>query len=384
MPLREILRVLYAPRKAFEEIIQNPRYISPITVMILFIVANVVSTYPIFVRTYVEKTFPELKDEWTEDVSLWRTIDGAIPTVNYADRIVGDIYGNGSIEFTAKDASEISIHLEGIGSINCSSQNGYSKLYLRVKWIKPNTPPKSVSIYLFSAALSNYFYRDLTESFSNVTVNVWNNLTLPLADEEWLHVGDADWSNITGLRIVLSWPEKSDITVLVDGLFFGGIYKPYVENVVSYLASYASFSFMQFVIRWVFLGGIIHIMSKAFKANTAWRVTLVLVGCALITIVIQAVVNTVAFSITFPIIKYPIEFVGGVKGEGERAYAKILEETRLVNEIYGYVQIATVLWTVVLCGIAVRSSTGFSWGKSLLISVVAYFAATIIEGFLGV
>ncbi|MCS7115030.1 MAG: hypothetical protein RMJ15_01595 [Nitrososphaerota archaeon] len=384
MPLREILKVLYAPHKAFKEIIQNPRYSSPITVMILFIAASVASTYPILVRTYVEITFPALKDEWTENEALWRTLNGALPAVNYTDYIVGDFYGNRSIEFTAKDASEISIHLDSIGPVNCSSQDGYSKLYLRIKWISPNTPPKNVSAYLFSATLLDYFYRDLTESFSNVTANVWNNLTLPLADEKWVRVGNADWSGITGLRLVLNWLEKTDITVLVDGLFFGGVYKPYVESIIPYLASYASFSFMQFVIRWVFLGGIIHIMSKAFKANTIWRVTLILVGCALMTIVIQALINTVTFSITFPTVRYPFEFLSGVKGESEAAYAKILEETWLVNQIYGYVQVAIIIWTVALCSIAVRLTTGFSWSKSLLITVVAYFAATIAQNFLGI
>ncbi|MEM2937332.1 MAG: hypothetical protein QXJ63_02145 [Candidatus Bathyarchaeia archaeon] len=384
MSVREILKVLYAPHKAFKEIIQNPRYIIPIVVMILFVVANVASTYPILVRTYVEETFPTSRDEWTENAALWRTLDGGPPTANYIDYIEGKIYGNRSIEFTVKDGAEISIQLDNIGPINCSSQGGYSKLYLRVKWIGPNIPPENVSVYLFSTTLSDYFYRGLTESFSNATVNVWNNLTLPLADEKWSRVGAADWANITGLGMVLNWPEKFDITVLVDGLFFGGVYKPYAESVITYLASYAAFSFMQFIIRWVFLGGIIYIMTKAFKANTIWRVTLIIVGCALITTVIQALINTVAFSTTLPTIKYPFEFMGGVKGESEAAYVKILEETWLVNQIYGYVHVAIIIWTVALCGIAVRLTTEFSWSKSLLIAVIAYFAATIAQNFLGI
>jgi hypothetical protein len=377
-----IFKVIYAPHKAFKEIIQNPTYIGPIVVMSLFIAANIASTYSLLVRTYVEETFPTSKDEWTENATLWRTIDGASLTENYTDRIEGNIYGNRSIQFTVKDSTEISMQLDNIEPINCSSQDGYTKLYLRIKWTSPSAPPKNVSVYLYSTALSNYFYRDLTEKFSNATVNVWNNLTLPLADEKWLLVGAANWANITGLKLVLTWLEKADITVLVDGLFFGGIYKPYAESVTTYLASYAAFSFMQFVVRWVLLGGIIYIISKAFKANILWRVTLILVGFALITMFIQALINTAAFSTTLPTLKYPIEYVGGVKGESEVAYSKILEETWLANQIYSYVQAAIIIWTIALCAVAIRLTAEFSWAKSFLIATVAYFAATTAESLL--
>jgi hypothetical protein len=40
MSMREVFRILYAPHKAFKEIIQNPKYVGPILVMILFIGAS--------------------------------------------------------------------------------------------------------------------------------------------------------------------------------------------------------------------------------------------------------------------------------------------------------------------------------------------------------
>jgi hypothetical protein len=377
----EILKVLYAPQKAFREIIQNPRYIGPIIIMILFVAANAAATYALVSKTYVEKTFPTQKDEWTENVTLWQPVGGVYPTANYADHIGGLIYGNESIEFTVKNSTEISMQLENMGSINCSGQDGYTKLYVRIKCTSPSSAPKNVSIYLYSAAPS-FFYRDLTEKFSTATIGIWDNLTISLADGNWSRVGDADWANITGLKLVFEWSEKSDITVLVDGLFFGGVYVPYAENIAAYLASYSAFSFMQFVIRWVFLAGIIHIMSKAFKANTVWRVTLILIGSALITMFIQALANAAVFSTTLPPIKYSLAYIGGVEGESVTAYNQILEETWLVNQIYSYVQAAIIIWTIALCGLAVRLSTGFSWAKSFLIAAVAYFAATTIESFL--
>ncbi|MGB9854393.1 MAG: hypothetical protein ACPLRY_06275 [Candidatus Bathyarchaeales archaeon] len=382
MSAYEILKVLYAPQKAFREIIQNPRYLMPIIIVILFVAANAAATYALVSKTYVEKTFPAQKDEWTENVTLWQPTGGVYPTANYADYIKGLVYGNKSIEFAVKNSSEVSMQLDNIGPINCSGQDGYKKLYVRIKCTSPNSAPKNVSIYLYSTALSNFFYRDLTENFSSATIGIWNNLTISIADGNWSHIGDADWANITGLNFVFEWSGKSDITILVDGLFFGGVYTPYAENVTAYLASYSAYSFMQFVIRWVFLAGIIHIMSKAFKANIVWRVTLILVGSALITMFIQALVNTAVFSTTLSPIKYSFAYLGGVEGESAVAYNQILEETWLVNQIYSYVQAAIIIWTIALCGLAVRLLTGFSWAKSFLIAAVAYFAATTIESFL--
>jgi hypothetical protein len=63
-----IFKVIYAPHKAFKEIAQNPRYIGPILIMILFIAANVAAAYAFLAKTYVEATVPssENKDLWTE------------------------------------------------------------------------------------------------------------------------------------------------------------------------------------------------------------------------------------------------------------------------------------------------------------------------------
>ncbi|MEM3726353.1 MAG: Yip1 family protein [Candidatus Bathyarchaeia archaeon] len=377
-----IFKVIYAPHKAFKEISQNPKYVGPILIMILFAAANVGSMYTLVSKTLVEETMPTSKqlDEWTENATLWTT-SGLAPTENYTDYIQGSMYGNRSIEFSAINSNEISMQLDNIGPVNCSGSSGYKDLYLRIKWISPDSSPENVAIHMYSSP-SDYFYYNLTENLSNSTVNVWNNLTIPLANQNWTEIGTAaDWGNITGLGLNFTWPEGSNITVLVDGLFFGGVFKPPVENIVSYAVNFSLYTFMQFVVRWVLLGGIIYIMTKAFKANTVWKVILILVGFALITMFVQAVINAATFS-TLSTIRYPFELIGGVKGESENAYNKILEETWLVNQIYGYVQIVVLIWTVVLCALAVRLTTEFSWTKSFLIAAVAYFATTFVEGFL--
>jgi len=382
--LKNIFKVIYAPQKAFKEIIQNPKYIGPILIMILFAAANMGYFYTIVSKTYVEQTLPtaEQLDKWTENATLWTKPLGVDVKDNFVDYINGTYYGNRSIKFSIVNSTQISMQLNDIGPINCSGQDGYKNLHLRIKRTSPDDPPKNATIYLLSATSSDYFYYNLTERFSNSTNKVWNNLTIPLATKSWLNnSADANWGNVTGLKLEFAWHINWNITLLVDGLFFGGIFKSQAENATSYMLNFSIVSFMQFTIRWVFLGGLLYIMTKAFKAKTVWRPLLILVGFALITMFVQAVINVAAFS-TLPRLDYPLEFLGGVKGETENAYNKIMEKTLLVSQISGYIQIAIIFWTIALCAIATRLLTEFSWSKSFLVATVAYFVTTLAQSFL--
>jgi len=382
--LKNIFKVIYAPREAFKEIIQNPKYIGPILIMILFTVANIGYVYTIVSKTYVEQTLPtaEQLDRWTENSTLWTGALGVAVKDNFVDYINGTYYGNRSIEFSIVNGTQIWMQLNDTGSINCSGSDGYKNLYLRIKWTSPEDNPENATIYLSSTTPSDYFYYNLTEEFSNSTSNVWNNLTIPLTTESWLtNSANAKWGNITGLKLEFAWLNNSNITLLVDGLFFGGIFKSQAENATSYMLNFSIVSFMQFTIKWVFLGGLLYIMTKAFKAKTVWRPLLILVGFALITMFIQAIINVATFS-TLPRLDYPLEFLGGVTGETENAYNKIMEKTLLVSQISGYIQIAIIFWTIALCAIATHLLTEFSWSKSFLVATVAYFVTTVAQSFL--
>ncbi|MEM3718711.1 MAG: hypothetical protein QXD45_01615 [Candidatus Bathyarchaeia archaeon] len=370
----------------FKEVIQNPRYTGPILIMLLFVAANSLAAYILAAKTCFEGTFPQKEGEgWTENPTLWTASVNNSPFTNSpvkenrTDYIRGGSYGNKSIEFQAENCTSISfkVDLEGV---NCSSLGGYEKLYLRVKLVSPDEPPEKVFLNMYSTYPSNGFSQDLTLKFLNTTSKFWNNLTLNLANPDWRSFG-GDWSNITCLTLEFTWKKPSKVWILLDGLFFGGIFRSYMENFASYIANYAAYAFMQFIIRWVMLGGFMYIMSKAFKAQTVWRVVLVLAGSALITMFIHALINAAAFS-TLPKITYPFELTGGVPGEGGEAYNRILEETSLVNQVYSYTSIAIMLWTVLLCAVALRLATGFSWTTTLLIAIVANFLTSFIERFL--
>jgi hypothetical protein len=381
--LKNILKVIYAPRKAFNEIAQNPKYIGPILIMVLFTVANMGFMYTLISKTYAEQTLPtaEQLDRWTENSTLWTGASGVAVKNNFVDCINGTYYGNRSIEFSIFNSKQISMQLDDIESINCSGQDGYKSLYLRIKRTSPEDTPENVTVYLFSATSSDYFYYNLTEKFSNSARNVWNNLTIQLESPIWNNSANANWGDIRGLKLEFAWLNDSNITLLVDGLFFGGIFKSPVENLTNYMINFSIVSVMEFVIKWVFLGGLLYIMTKAFKAKTVWRPLIILAGFALITMFVQAIINTAVFS-TLPTLYYRLDFLGGVKGESENAYNEILNNTWLVSQINGYIQIAVHFWTIALCAIATHLLAEFPWSKSVLIATAAYFVTIMAQSFI--
>lgn len=393
----DIFKVIYAPQKAFREIAQNPRYIGPILVMILFIVGNMAFTYMLMSKTYIEQTLPsgsfEKSDEWTENATLWMTthMPGIDITENQADYVNSTpeiipiyltiYYGNKSIQFAVNESATVWMQLDNIGPADCS-EAGYSNLSLRIKSLNPNENPENATIRLYSTA-TDYFSYDFTDKL-NFTGTDWNNVSIPLGPlkaQEWQSSGNANWSNINSLKLEFTWSAPKNITLLVDGLFFHGAFSSPSAYVSEFLLTYSTTSFMQFTINWVVLGGLIYIMSKAFRGKTVWRTSLILVGFALITLFVQSLIYLATFAGS-PTMYYSFEVLGKVAGESEKAYANLMADTWIFSTIYQYASIAIAVWTIVLCAIITRVANEFSWSKSALIAVVAYYATTIIMNFL--
>lgn len=373
-----MLKVIYAPNKVFKEIREKPKMIGPILILLLFIAANVGFAYDVLSKTYIEQTLPqgEKLDAWTENATLWTPISQVAISENFDDFINGSYYGNRSIEFSAVDSLQISTELNNIEPVNCSGPDGYKNLSIRVKLISPTTTPANVSIYLYSSTPADYFLYNLTEALASSTVDVWNNLTIPLGNENWTSSSTGtNWGNIAGMRADFVWPEKSNITILVDGLFFRGVFKtPLDTAATAYMFNYASSSSLQFVVQWVILGGLIYIMIRGFGTKTSLRLVLVLIGFALMALLIQAVVNAAVFS-NLPRLNYTLEYIGGVRGESDIAYNSIWERVAIFSNISSYLRIIIYVWIVGLCAFATRSMSEYSWPKTLLIAGVAFLGS---------
>ena len=382
MTLRQILKTLYAPHKAFKEIIQNPSYLGPLLIMVMLVVANVAFTYAATSKTYVELSIPtgENLDEWTENSTLWIS-NAAISESN--DSITGGYFGNASIAFSVIDVTQAWAELDNIGPVNCSSPDEYTQLSFRAKWTNPQTEPAHMTIKLFSNSSSEYFSYSPTVASLNLTYITWNNLTIPLNTSDWSSSNSsADWEKITGLRLEFDWTENSNITLLVDGLFFHGPFSSLFENAGSlYLVNYAILGFMQFIVTWVILSGLTYILTKAFGGKLVWKPLLILIGFALITMFVQALVNAIAYA-SLPNMHYPFELLVGVEGEAQAVVDSINSQTWIVAYVQRFMQIAVWIWTIALTTLAVRLLAAISWFKSAAVAAIAYFITLLVESFI--
>lgn len=383
MPLKQILKTLYAPNKAFKEIIENPKYLGPLLIMVLVIAANVAFVYVAASKTYIEHSMPtgEKRDEWTENSTLWVS-NGA--RSESSDCINGSYFGDRSIEFLVTDAAQVWAELDNIGPVNCSNPDGYTQLSLRTKWTSPETKPAHMTITLYSNSTSNYFSYDPPMDSLNLTQGIWNNLTVQLDTPAWTRSGNSsDWGNITGFKLELTWNSNSSITLLVDGLFFfQGSFTSLFENAGSfYMINYGVTGFMQFVVTWVLLSGLAYLLTRALGGKLVWKPLLVLIGFALITMFVQTVINTVAYA-SLPNIHYPFGLLVGVQGEEQAAADTINAQTWVVANVQRFMQIAVWIWIIALTALAVRLLAAISWFKCAAIGAIAYFVAILVESFI--
>jgi len=379
-----IFEVLYAPRKALKEVVQNPRYIGPILVMVLFIIANLGFGYALLSKTYLDQTMPDASadlDKWTENASYWNS-SGTVAN-NTQNYISGIYYGNKSIQFSLNDSSQIWMKLNIPDSLNCSGAEGYKNLTFRVKIVEPADRPSNVSIYLFSSTKQDNFYQNITDKINSTSI--WNNITLPLG-QKWTPSGNADWSNITSLKLEFTWPSESNITLLIDGLFFHGLYKSGMEVSSGLLVSLGNpyspiNAFMQFTIQWVLLGGVLYLIPKIFGFKTVWKPMLVAAGFILMAYFIRMVVFAGVYMAS-PEVHYSLAYLGGVPGEWEEAYAQILQTTSLYYQALWYFDKLVWAWAIVLCAITIRLISEMSWVKSFIASTSAYLLYVILLFFL--
>ena len=387
MPVSDIIKVIYAPQKVFKEIVQNPKYLAPALVLILFVAAQLGASYAVLSKSYIEQSQPTGQkggDIWTENATFWTANTGVAITNNYTDFINGTYYGNSSIQFNDSNITQILAKIVNLGqTINCGA-NGFQNLSLRVNLVTPEAKPENVSLFLYSLSSSNFYY-DLTDAFSNSTANVWNNITVPVGHGNWVSSSSsANWENITGLEIDFTWANNSNITLRIDGLFFRGLYKtPLETDAFSYLSSATLSAFTTFVLRWLVLTGLIYVLIKVFKGTVTWKPIMVAVGIALIVTAIQAVITIGIAEATLPNIYYPFEYFAGVSGETAVAFQNFSNTVALFNSVANYMQIAIYVWTFALDAIIVRALTAYTWGRTIVVSAASLLLTIIIGLFLG-
>jgi len=391
----DVLKVLYAPHKVFKQIIQNPKYWGPILILLLFAGAETGLFFAQYSKMYYEETNPALGQltAWTDNPTLWTaTPTGAAITANTADIMNTTFYGNNTLQFELSNSNSITMTLSDFnGSVNCGP-NGFKEFYMQIKVVEPATSPSSGTLQLFSSDGTNFFQYDLASTISNAS-STWNNYTIPVGTGNWQSTGNPDWSNLKSLKLSLSFPGTSNMTLRIGGLFFRGLYQTPIEKggAAGFLANALFTGLFFFIVQWLAFAAVFYLMIKLMKGPVTWKPMFISMAFALVAMVVETLI-VLAATLTLPSqIHYPFEFaiayvptypaqiVASFSTASQTIYnSVIVPQFATYLTIQAIVTIATYAWISIIGAFIIRAITEFTWAKSVLTSAASVVLTYII------
>ncbi len=380
--LGDLAKVLYAPHKAFKQIIQNPKYWGAILVLVLFVAAQAAFQYSYYSKVYFEETNPDINSLgiWTLNSTMWTS--QAVITNNTGDFLnsTNYLYGLSSLQFDQVNSSSLSMRLNNIGTVDCGP-NGYKNFSMRAKIVNPTAVPQSVNLTMYSSSDANYFRNDITSMFAASSSTTWNNLTIPVGSgaSGWQSTGSPNWESITYISMDFGFADNSSITVRLEGVFFRGIFQTAIESDgMGFLFYVLQLVFTQFLFEWLILSALFFIIIKVLKGTITWKPLFIAVGFALIVMVVQALIS-IAATPTLPPVHLPVELIVSVPVEAVTLANALTPLMATFNTISSAVQLAAWVWLGALGAFVVRAlMPEFSWGKCIAASSGALVVTIIL------
>ena len=441
--IKDVFGVIYAPQKTFKKIAKDPKYLAVIVIIGLFVAFQASYYYSYYLKVSYEQTMPPVDqlDAFTAPIITNTVIDTLFPPqvdkpwstpqkasilINTDDFINQTYYGNNSLQFILNNANSLTATLEQFGyTANCEPDNGFTVLTMSIKQgaLDAAFPTKAIITLYTENSTSNYFTLDITSMLTH-NYNEWNNLTIPVGTSEWQSTGAPNWSEITGLQLALTYPESSNINILLQGIFFRGQYLSPVSalGVGAFLGNVIFVVILQIAFQWLILAAITYIFIKSAKANNViWRPLFITIGFTLMALVMIAVFALLTTTIALPNVYYPYDFppygsitypdfiINAASPTSQIAYESIVATTTTYTTITTALNILIYVFQVVLVTFAIKAVSGisyvkytitldaenpqqqevpqtpvseFSYVKSILIAIGAVIISTIIIAFL--
>ena len=366
MSVRNVVKVLYAPHKVFQEIAQNQRLIGPLLIFVLLIIAGTASQYTASSKFYLQVTTPEgtnqtSPDPWTESASYW--ISNANVTTNSNDKK----FGANSIQFNDLNATEISMKLNATFSINCTGTQGYKNVTFALKWIQPaGTAPSNVTIHLFNQNQNNYFYTNISDEVDAFGNNTWGNVTVPLGPDavQWSNNStQASWSYVTGFTMNTAWSEtaRSNLTVLIERMLFTSPnYKAFTELPGSSVATIALNSTISFALYWMIFSLVLYVAARLSKVKGELKIFLIIVGYSLIAFFVMQLVLTAFYAAIPPLY---ITF--------ESAQPQSVFD--LVVTVPYYATLLFPIWSIIIAAFGMRGVFNMTFRRGMIAAIIGFF-----------
>ncbi len=156
MIIDDIVKVVYAPQKAFKQLIENPKYLGALLILLLFVGIQVGYEYAQFSKTYTEQTSPTV-DQLSAytNATLWNSSSNVALSnnndfFNYSVYVAAlgttptdpqgyySLFGNSSLEIDAVNTNNISAALGDAFNVDCSA-SGFQNLSMTIKMVAPQS-----------------------------------------------------------------------------------------------------------------------------------------------------------------------------------------------------------------------------------------------------
>jgi hypothetical protein len=397
--LYDIFKVIYSPIKAFREVLENPRYIGPVLIIIISLFLTIGTQYVSVSKHYVETISPTSpRNAWTNMTtpsSMWAT-NAPPENVTAASNANSDLLaGNYSVLATVTNASEVWLKTTDIGTINCSD-SGFRTFYYKLMYSAFNQTqapqsPQNASLRMFSYNNeSRYFEFDLLsdQKYLN-TSQAWINANVTLSGWKEVNVSAADWSNITGIEFVLNFTQKGQLSLYLNDLYFGGKYDSILNvfGFANWLSSTVLSSVLDILLRWLIFAALLWLTVKVFQSQgIPFRTLLVVVGYAFAIMFVYLTVDILSIS-QLPSLYFPNKVIFPLTGREIQAatvatsniYATYWTSTIAYDAFIGMWYISHV-WTIGLYAVALKTlQPSFSWKKAVLMSIIAYVMALFVR-----
>ncbi len=392
MILTDILQVIYAPKKAFKNIVTNPKYLGVIIIILLFIGVQLGYEYSQFTKTELETTspLPGLMQE-NNNATSWVAGTGVELTNNFADYYNNTVYvgqlqyapnnplgyyplfGNYSLQIQANNTNNVMAALTNTSNADCS-QTGFQNLSITLKLIEPQSAPQTATLRLYSLADENVYTYDLTSALNSASaVNQWGNLTIPVGPDAdgWTESGNPQWGNITSLTLELTYPDNTDVTIRIGALFFRGQFvQPLQYDATGFLLRFLQVFSLQFLFTWLILTAVVYLILRVLKSTVVWKPLFVALGFALMVMVIRGLVNIVA-TFAMPTVSYPYDAslgvvydsfaalyypstIGALTSQSITAIANIEASLTVFRGILTAMFFVSYIWLGALTGLAIK------------------------------
>jgi hypothetical protein len=385
--MKDILKVIYSPVKAFESIVKKPDVKGPLIILTLILLSAVIEQSALASKVFLATRTPG-NDQWTESISSsWNWSSNGIISLDNVTYVIG----NYSVKSTISNSTSIWMKITNIGTLDCLGDEGYKKLSFWINWANPSkTPPNSSTLRLFSTSESQYFElnaSDLVSEFSgNWTVTTSGVAVGPDSQEDWVPKGDTPrWENIMGLEFTLNWSERANLTINIDDLYF--VKKSSSFLTTNSLGNIIFFTLINtligFFLTWItYMGSFFVISGIVHEKIGSWRVLFIVIGYALASAIVGVLVRAILY-LSLPALSFPLSSWPPLTLD-DQIRASVLEEhfwaSNTAYPLSLIVNLGLDIWIVALCAISVRSLGGLSWKKTIMLAAFAYFIKFFLFG----